>query len=383
VSGLFWCYVGYPLTMLLASRRRSRPVISRGNVRGVPRVSVVLAVRNGAPQLAERLDNLLAQSYPPDRMELLVICNGCEDATHGIAEEYSRKSSRVRVLVSSPAEGKAGALNLGVASSTGEITVFVDIRQSFAPDAIARLVEAFADPEVGAVSGRLLVKRADQPAVEGVRMYWGMETALRLAESRTGSVVGATGAIYAIRRHCFEPVPANTILDDLWLPMRIIMRGHRVVLEPSAVATDTPAESLGHEYRRKRRTMVGNLQLLRILPALLSASANPVFIRYVSHKLLRLASPFLFIGMLVTAALVPEPAYRAVALLELAVYLLGFLGLAFRIPLLSLASAFVIIHAAIFAAFRHFRADAASVWTPARQPEPILVAAPQSIDPGA
>ena len=177
-------------------------------------------------------------------------------------------------------------------------------------------------------------------------------------------------------------MPANTILDDLWLPMRIIMRGHRVVLEPTAVATDTPAESLGHEYRRKRRTMVGNLQLLRMMPSLLNPSANPVFVRYVSHKLLRLASPFLFVAMLLTAALVPEPEYRAFALLEFSVYLLGVFGLAFRIPLLSLASAFVMVHAAIFAAFRHFRADAASVWSPVR-PEPVLVAAPRSIEPGA
>jgi cellulose synthase/poly-beta-1,6-N-acetylglucosamine synthase-like glycosyltransferase len=192
-----------------------------------------------------------------------------------------------------------------------------------------------------------------------------METALRLAESRTGSVVGVTGAIYAIRRACFEPIPANTILDDVWLPMRIVMSGYRVVLEPSAVAADTAAMSSRHEYLRKRRTMVGNLQLIRTLPALLSPARNPVFMRFLSHKLLRLATPFLALGMLLAAALVPESPYRIVSVLVLGGYLLGGLGLLLPLRILSLPSAFVMMHGAIFSAFLQFRADASEVWTPA------------------
>jgi cellulose synthase/poly-beta-1,6-N-acetylglucosamine synthase-like glycosyltransferase len=342
-------------------------------------VSVVLAVRDGASYLHRRVENLLAQDLPADRLEVLIVCNGCGDAAEAIAAELAEPDPRVRVLVSPAEQGKAGALNLGVAHARGEFVVFADVRQAFAPGAVRMLLEAFADPEVGAVSGRLVIERGRAAAVEGVRLYWGMETALRLAEGRTGSVVGATGAIYAIRRECFETIPANTILDDVWLPMRIALSGRRVVLEPAAVAVDRASEDSRREYLRKRRTMVGNLQLVRLMPELAHPIRNPLFIRFFSHKLLRLATPFLCLGMLLAAGLTPEAPYRWFFVLELSGYLLGVLGLVLHAPLLSIPSAFVMMHVAIFSAFRQFRSDAARVWAPGPG---VLVGAPTRPEPG-
>ncbi|HET8654106.1 MAG TPA: glycosyltransferase family 2 protein [Longimicrobiaceae bacterium] len=367
LAGVLWCYAGYPLVMVLRARLRPRP-LERSGITEPPAISVVLAVRDGASYLGRRVENLLAQEYPADRLEVLVVCNGCTDGTEEIATGLSQSDPRVKVLVSAAEQGKAGALNAGVARASGEFVVFADVRQSFSPGTLRALLEPFGDAEVGAVSGRLVIQRGEAAAVEGVRLYWGMETALRLAESRTGSVVGATGAIYAIRRECFESIPARTILDDVWLPMRIAMAGRRVVLEPTAVAEDRSAEDARREYLRKRRTMVGNLQLVRMMPALLSPARNPILARYVSHKLLRLATPFLFLGMLVAAGLVAEPLYRAFFVLELGGYLLGGLGLVRPLPLLSLPSAFVMMHAAIFSALRQFRADAGGVWVPVPTP---------------
>lgn len=362
VLGVVWCYAGYPLSQLLRARMWPRPV-RRGAPADGAIVSVVLAVRDGAEHLRRRVENLLAQEHPAGGLEVLVVCNGCTDGSEAIAACLSEEDERVRVLVSAPEQGKAGALNLGVAHARGEFVVFADARQSFAPGAVRALLETFADPEVGAVSGQLVIERGRAAAVEGVRLYWGMETALRLAESRTGSVVGATGAIYAIRRKCFEPIPPNTILDDVWLPMRIAMAGYRVMLEPAAVAVDRASADSRREYLRKRRTMVGNLQLVRQIPELLSPVRNPLFVRFVSHKLLRLATPFLFLGMLLAAALTPEGPYRLFFLLEVSGYLLGSVGLVLHLPLLSIPSAFVMMHVAIFSAFRQFRSDAAGVWT--------------------
>lgn len=359
-----WCFIGYPLLLLVRASVRPRPYRFVERI-GTPKVSIVIAVRNGEAYLANRLANLLALSYPTDALEVIVVCNGCTDGSLEVALQVSRTDSRVQVVTGPGAQGKAGALNLGVEKATGEFVVFGDVRQTFDPGALLELLQPFADPTVGAVSGRLIIGRSAEAAVEGVRLYWGLETNLRLAESRTGSVVGVTGAIYAIRRKCFEEIPGNMILDDVWLPMRIAMRGFRVVLAPGAVARDLASVDARHEFQRKRRTMVGNLQLLRTLPGLLHPRDNPLFLRYIAHKLLRVASPFLFLAMLVSAAVIPELPYRLFAGLLGSVYLVGIVGLLVRLPYVSVASSFVMMHAAIFAALWHSRADASEVWTPA------------------
>jgi cellulose synthase/poly-beta-1,6-N-acetylglucosamine synthase-like glycosyltransferase len=194
LAAVAWCYAGYPLFIAAQARLRPRPLRPATDAVS-PRVTVVLAVRNERLALRRRVENLLAQRYPAERLDVIVACNGAVDGTEALARELAAADPRVRVLLSPAALGKAGALNAAVAAATADVVVFADARQRFAPDAVARLVEPFGDPGVGAVTGRLLVERADQASVEGVRLYWGLESRLRDAESRSGSVVGATGAI--------------------------------------------------------------------------------------------------------------------------------------------------------------------------------------------
>ncbi|MBX6365072.1 MAG: glycosyltransferase family 2 protein [Gemmatimonadetes bacterium] len=369
---LVWCFVGYPLALSVRAKLHPRPLRAANDI-GSPAVSVLLAVRNGVEHLRHRVENLLALDYPADRLEVVVVCNGCTDGTEELARRLEAEDGRIRVLTSPATGGKSGALNVAAAHAGGEFLVFADVRQSFAPDALRRLLEPFADPEVGAVSGRLVLTRAGRPGVEGVRWYWGYETALRMAESRTGSVVGATGAIYAIRRELFEPLPANVILDDVFTPCRIAMRGFRVVLAEGAVAIDTAATHNRHEFERKRRTMWGNLQLLRLLPQLGWPWRNPIWGRFVSHKVMRLLLPFAALGMLVPAALLGGPVFRAVSWIGVCVYALGVLGLIVRVRAFSPAAAFVLIQAAIIAAFLRIRHDPASVWTARPSSRPVRV----------
>jgi hypothetical protein len=225
---------------------------------------------------------------------------------------------------------------------------------------------------VGAVTGRLVVNRGQLASVEGVRFYWGLETRLRQAESLTGSVVGATGAIYGIRRRLFPGVPVNLILDDVYVPLHIAMTGQRVVMATGAVAYDVPAGEQRQEYVRKRRTMVGNLQLVRALPALLSPRRNPLFVRFVSHKLLRLLAPFCFVAMLVVSALLPGAVYRILFAAQLALYGAGLVGLRVSVRALSLPSAFVLVHAAVFVAVWRWRDDASQIWAHRSHHLPVL-----------
>jgi cellulose synthase/poly-beta-1,6-N-acetylglucosamine synthase-like glycosyltransferase len=358
---VFWTYVGYPAVMLVRGRRARS--LGSAHAGELPKVTTVLAVRNAARELPARLENLLTQDYPDERLDVVVVLNGCTDESRAVAEAFAGPSgARVRILESPAGEGKAGALNVGVRSAEGDVVVFADARQRFAEDVVRRLSSAVTQEGVGAVSGRLEIERGDAVAVEGMRRYWSLETQLRLAESRTGSVMGVTGAIYAIRRDAFVPIPPGTILDDVYLPLQIALEGRRVLLEPRAVAYDRATESQQSEYRRRVRTLLGNLQLPRLDPRLLIPWRNPVFVRFISHKLLRVFTPVFLLGMLVSGLLLDGLFYRAVALAELVVLALGAVGLAFGISHLALPAAFLMMQvAALDAIFRPGR-SAEQVW---------------------
>ena len=195
------------------------------------------------------------------------------------------------------AQGKAAALNQAVRHASGELLFFQDARQQVDSEALRELAACFADPSVGAASGELLLESAaDTP--DSLGLYWTIEKAVRKLEAASGSVVGVTGAIYAIRRELYPPIPIGTLLDDVLIPMQIARRGHRVIFQPAAMAHDRIYLEKGKEFARKVRTLTGNYQLLRLAPWMLSA-ANPLLFRFVSHKLLRLLVPLLLVLMLV------------------------------------------------------------------------------------
>ena len=191
--------------------------------------------------------------------------------------------------------GKAAVLNDVVPRASGAIVVLADARQRFEPDTVRALTRPFADPAVGAVSGELiLTETLEGPAVgRGVGVYWRYEKLIRKSESRVDSTVGATGAIYAIRRELFEPIPEDTLLDDVLIPLRIVRRGYRVLFEPAARAWDRVAASAGEELARKVRTLAGNFQLFVREPWLLDPRRNRIWLATVSHKGLRLLGPLL------------------------------------------------------------------------------------------
>lgn len=360
---LFWTFIGYPALMLVRGRR-PRPTVPDDSAREVPaNVSVVLAVRNGASHVEARVENLLQQDYPRESLEVLVVLNGCTDRSREVAEAVAaRTADRVRVLESPAEEGKAGALNLGVRLATGDVIVFADVRQRFAPDVVTRLSGAVMQRGVGAVSGRLEIAGGAGAGVEGMRRYWSLETRLRLAESHTGSVMGVTGAIYAIRRDAFVPIPPGTILDDVYLPLAIALNGRRVLLDPAAVAYDEASQTEGSEYRRRVRTLLGNLQLVQLVPQLVRPWGNPVFVRFLSHKLLRVFSPLFLIAVLVSGLLLDGVVYRGVAYAELAVLLLGAVGLLFAIRSLAMPAALLLVQVAALEAMFRPKRNAQHVW---------------------
>ncbi|OOG53668.1 glycosyltransferase family 2 protein [Rhodanobacter sp. C03] len=307
-------FVGYPacvwwLAQVLPQRVRKLAAVT-------PTVTVVLAVYEGAEHIRTKLTNLLALDYPEGKLDIIVACDGCRDDTAVQCRQFS--DSRIRVLEFAERRGKAACLNDAIASASGEVLLMTDVRQNLDPAALRELVANLADPAVGAVSGELRLQDALTNFAGGVDAYWRYEKLIRHAESRSGSTVGVTGAIYAMRRELFRPLPPGTVLDDVLIPMRIGASGQRVVFEPLALAWDRPSQQPAQERGRKIRTLAGNYQLIQLAPWLLLPWRNPLWWRFVSHKLLRLLAPWLMVSLaLSSAALATRHAVCALTLLLL------------------------------------------------------------------
>lgn len=291
-------FAGYPLWVAALARWRPRPVQRRA---WTPRVTAVLAVHDGAAHVRAKLEGLLALDYPAERLDIVVACDGCRDDTAARARALG--DPRIRVLEFAERRGKAACLNDAVAEARGEVLLMTDVRQRLEPDALRQLVANLGDAQVGAVGGQLRLFDAHTGFARGIDAYWRYETLIRASESRSGSVIGVSGALYAMRRALFRPLPAGTVLDDVLVPMQVAAAGLRVVYEPAAVAWDGSSQQPREEQRRKIRTLAGNYQLVQLAPWLLLPWRNPLWFRFVSHKLLRLLAPWLLLALALSATL--------------------------------------------------------------------------------
>ena len=336
LEGLLWLsllalaytYVGYPALMCAwAAVRPRRSCVSATK----PMISVVIVAHNEAARIGARLENLLKLDYPRERLEIIVASDGSTDDTVERARAYERAG--VVVIACDRRRGKPSVLNDVVPRAAGEIVVLADARQRFEPTVLGAMVRHFADPGVGAVSGELVLTRTGEPtaAGEGVGFYWRYEKLIRKSESRADSTVGATGAIYAIRQRLFEPIAQDTILDDVFVPMRIARRGYRVLFESDARAYDHLAATARQEFRRKVRTIAGNFQLFAREPWLLNPFQNRLWFQTVSHKGFRLTAPVFHVTALgANLILAAQPIYLWMFAAQTVFYVVALGGFALR-----------------------------------------------------
>jgi len=358
-----YTYLGYAGWLWLRSRWRPQPVRL---ATFTPFISIVMIVRNEAVALPSKLRNLMQLNYPQNLAEIVLVSDGSTDGTSQILSEYGQ-NPQVRVVIQSHSAGKAAGLNDAIQVARGEIVVFTDARQRIEPDALGLLLQNFSDPVVGCASGELMLGDPDAgEAAKGIGLYWRIEKKIRELESASASVVGATGALYAVRRNLLVEVPPETILDDVYIPMQVARQGSRVVFDDRARAWDLPDLGSGREFARKVRTLTGNYQLLQLAPWLLS-SGNPLRFEFVSHKLLRLAVPFALAAALASSFLAGEPIYRAAFVIQLAFYGLSMLAMVqLRKGVLArmadAAFTFVILNTAALVAFANFVTGRKAVW---------------------
>lgn len=309
---IIYVLVGYPLLLAWSSRRKERPVRRGPTLRSV---SVLLAVHNGERFLRDKLLSIQALDYPRELVEVFVLSDGSTDRTDSIAKEFADVK-----LISLPRCGKPAALNQGIAAAKGEILFLTDVRQKLHAGSLRRLVSAFDDPQVGVVSGELVILKGNSQEQENISLYRRYENWIRTNLSRIDSIFGATGCIYAMRRELAVPVPTDMLLDDMYLPLAAFFRGYRLVFDEQAQAYDYPT-ALDAEFSRKVRTLAGNFQVIKAYPALLGPS-NRMWVHFTSYKFARLILPWLFLVAVLSSLFLPDPFRKVIVGAETLCFLL-------------------------------------------------------------
>ncbi len=347
---LGYVYAGYPALLGILGRFASWPV-KRGPV--APHVCVVIAANDEESVIEAKLHNTLRLEYPVDRLAIIVASDGSTDGTNDIVRRFA---GRVRLLEFSPRRGKISTINEAMRHVTSDIVVFSDANTFLESNAITALVQNFADPSVGGVSGdvALIGERAALGRSED--LYYRYERWVQRAESQLGSMVGADGALYAIRRALFVPPAADTILDDMAIPMAVVRAGYRVVYEPAARAVEQGSDTAREEFSRKVRVIAGATQFIRRSDSTMPAAALQLMFSLVSHKALRWLSPAFVAATLTSSLLLASSSwwYATAAGVQISLLMLGLLGCSAtlrRINVIAIAHYFFLVQAAAAVGF--------------------------------
>lgn len=362
---LIYVYIGYPLIVRFLASIAGKPV---GRTAGFcPSVTVIISAYNEEKSICGKIAHVLALDYPPEDLDIIVVSDGSSDATDEIVNNCG--DPRVTLLRLEGRHGKTACQNAAAQLAKGEVLVYTDATTRLAPGALRALVENFADPQVGCSAGLLVYqgKRQNLTAAGGLS-YWDYEVALRLAESRLGTLIGVSGCLYAVRKSAYRPI-TPALISDFVIAMRMREQGLRTVLEPRAICFEETHERSDNELAMRIRVAVRSINALVAERRFLSFASDPLFAWQLwSHKLLRYSSPYWLLVMLgACVALVDDPVYRAALVVQLAVLTAGLAGWLLRNRLLSKPYYFLLANfAALVATLRYLKGERMVTWQPVR-----------------
>jgi len=360
-----YTYLIYPGVVILAGYALRRGYISPKEIARKPKVAVIIPAHNEAGCIAKKIRNILDSSYSSGLLRIVVVSDGSNDGTAEQARLVN--DARVHVIELPQRQGKVAAINAGVSLTNEPILVLTDAAEMFDAHAISYLVQNFADPLVGAVSGELKFIDLDTGFSRNLGLYWRYEKQIRIAESRIGSIIGVTGAICAIRRECFRELPADTILDDVAIPLEVIRQGYRIRFDPRACAYERATPGVAQEFLRKRRTLAGNYQLIFRYFDLLAPFKSPIAVQFLSHKVFRLLVPYALLSMLISSWFLAPPFKGILLGGQLVFYGLAaaafFLGQRAWLPIFALPYTFCMLNwAAVIGSYYYFTGMQTAKW---------------------
>ncbi len=363
-----WSYVGYGIFLAVVARFRSRPVAAEPCE---PSVSVVIAAYNEEKAIASKIENLLALEYPSEKLQVVVASDGSSDDTGPIVESFA---GRGVVLVDLPRSGKTTALNAAAEAATGEVLVFTDATTEFTTETLRTLVEPLADPTVGCVGAELDYVAGATAVGRGTTAYWRYERALKRMESDVCSLIGCSGALYAVRASAYTPMHPE-LSADFALAGEVFEKGHRVVYGHGAISREEVNPEPKADFRMRVRVVVGTIHSLVVKRALLNPFRYGFFaVQLWSHKVLRYLAPVLLLVALaahVTLVVDGRSApmlYRVLLVGHVGVWVAAAAGwvatrTGIRIPLVNIPYYFAHMNAAaVVAIARYIGGDKAITW---------------------
>lgn len=365
-----YAYVGYSVIVLLLAQF-ARDTLKRGNIE--PNVTFLITAYNEEKGIAQKLENTLSLDYPKTKLDILVASDGSTDRTDEIVREYAGRG--VRLLRVEGRVGKTETQNQAVRQATGEIVVFSDATTRYERDNIRRLVRNYADPRVGAVSGRYEYYNPTGAAIGiGSILFWRYENLIKRAQTRIRTITGCCGCIYSVRRALYAPLPPD-IISDLVEPLTILEKGYRVVFEPEAIAYEETTKRAAEEFNMRIRVITRGMRGLLYMRTLLNVFRYGfVSFQLISHKLLRWLVPvFMLTAFMANAALLGRPFYNATFVLQAAFYVLAVAGwlaerLEVRVKVLSVPLYFSTVNiASVIAMYRVWKGHRAVTWETVRR----------------
>jgi len=364
---LFYVYIGYPLLLNILPKNK----INESEFDELPSVTVIIPAFNEENAIAATIKNKLDQNYPKDKVSIIVVSDESEDETDDIVEAFSKNHSNVKLIRQIPRKGKTSGLNLAFQEISSEIIVFSDANSIFEKDAMKELVNTFADPSVGYVTGKMVYVNADGSMVgDGCSAYMKYENHMRELESAIGSVVGVDGGIDAIRTYLYSKLRADQ-LPDFVQPLKVVEQHKRVVYQSKAILTEDSLSDQGSEFRMRVRVSLRALWALSDMKHLLNPFNYGVFsFQLFSHKVLRyLAFVPLVLAFISNIALLGQGAFfNLVLLAQVAFYLLALYGNnnnADNNKWVGLAHYFCLINfAAAIASLRFLKGEKIVIWKP-------------------
>lgn len=367
---VLYTYFGYPFLVWVFARMRPRPIKHETIF---PSVSMVIAAYNEEKVIGAKMANTMELAYPEGQLEIIVVADGSTDQTVSIAQSY--KTQGVTVLYRPLRQGKTAALNHAVSSAKGEIIFFSDANTLYEPTVIQKIVRNFYDPSVGGVSGRkVILKDSARQTSQGETAFWNYEGWLKSEESHLGSIVGADGEIFAIRKSLFSSMPPSIVHDDMFLSLKIVEAGFRVIYEEEATSAEYSSKTLHDEFFLKVRYASAGYQILSEFRRMFLPPKTIFAFQFISHKLFRWLIPFFLLGMLFTSAVIPSLWYQSLFWGQIFFYLAAVLGWILMEKLGSTNIFYVPLYfcmgnaAALYGFFRHFfSAGQTSLWRKAER----------------
>ncbi len=382
---LFWAgllivgytYIGYGLVIFILAKLRGR----RNQVKepsNWPETTLLIAAYNEESFIEEKIRNTLELDYPADKLNVCFVTDGSTDKT----PEIVKRHTNIQLFHSPERRGKIHAVNRVMKLVKTPTVIFCDANTYLNRAAIKNIIRHYEDPETGGVAGekRIFKNESDNASGAGEGMYWKYESFLKKKDSEVYSVVGAAGELFSLQTKLFEEPPADTIIEDFYISVKIAARGYRFIYEPEAYATESASESVKEEWKRKVRICAGAFQAMgRLLYLLNPFKYGMLSFQYISHRVLRwtlapLALPLVLISN-VLLAMTGNPLYIGTLGLQIVFYLVAGLGYLFRDKKIGIKGFFVpyyfaVMNFSVYAGFMRFLKGSQSVvWDKSKRAE--------------